>query len=203
MAKNMNDADSLVNTGFVLSQVPSARDLGHPASVTHFLQSRRVQGVPRKTCKVERPMPNLKIMTHIQSSSISAAVLVVLVSVTGCFSEPRNSAPVGQAAIQRRGSARQVLVEPERNLVGERKKRARGGSGAGSKSLHRHCACQLEVQGDDPCAPAAATPELPADGLSYTELAPDGYTAIGQLPGACWFWKSDGFASNPSARRLP
>jgi hypothetical protein len=39
-------------------------------------------------------------------------------------------------------------------------------------------------------------PNIAADGLSYTVLAPDGYTAIGQLPGAGWNWASDG--SNPA-----
>ena len=38
-------------------------------------------------------------------------------------------------------------------------------------------------------------PSIPADGLSYTVLAPDGYTAIGQMPGSSWAWQSDG--SNP------
>lgn len=35
-------------------------------------------------------------------------------------------------------------------------------------------------------------PSVPADGLSYTVLGPDGYTAVGQLPGSSWSWASDG-----------
>jgi len=35
-------------------------------------------------------------------------------------------------------------------------------------------------------------PSIPADGLSYTVLAPDGYTAVGQMPGASWDWQTDG-----------
>ena len=42
-------------------------------------------------------------------------------------------------------------------------------------------------------------PNVPADGLSYTVMAPDGYTAIGQLPGAGWSWSSD--AINPAGAK--
>jgi len=40
-------------------------------------------------------------------------------------------------------------------------------------------------------------PSIPADGLSYTVLGPDGYTAVGQLPGAAWSWASDGSSPLP------
>jgi len=35
-------------------------------------------------------------------------------------------------------------------------------------------------------------PAIPADGLSYSAVAPDGVTASMQLPGAQWSWSSDG-----------
>ena len=38
-------------------------------------------------------------------------------------------------------------------------------------------------------------PSVPAAGLSYTVLAPDGITAYEKLPGVTWSWASDG--SNP------
>lgn len=42
-------------------------------------------------------------------------------------------------------------------------------------------------------------PSVAADGLSYTVLGPDGYTAIGQMPGASWSWQSDG--TNPQGKK--
>ena len=39
-------------------------------------------------------------------------------------------------------------------------------------------------------------PAVAADGLSYTVLGPDGYTAVGQLPGASWIWSSDGSSAD-------
>jgi hypothetical protein len=35
-------------------------------------------------------------------------------------------------------------------------------------------------------------PAVPADGLSWTVLSPDGISAKGQMPGAMWMWQSDG-----------
>jgi hypothetical protein len=35
-------------------------------------------------------------------------------------------------------------------------------------------------------------PQIPADGLTYTALAPDGITAVEKLPGNSWTWNSDG-----------
>jgi hypothetical protein len=35
-------------------------------------------------------------------------------------------------------------------------------------------------------------PAVPADGLSWTVLSPDGISAIGQMPGSKWMWQSDG-----------
>jgi hypothetical protein len=35
-------------------------------------------------------------------------------------------------------------------------------------------------------------PQIPADGLTYTALAPDGITAVEKLPGSSWTWNSDG-----------
>jgi len=39
-------------------------------------------------------------------------------------------------------------------------------------------------------------PAVPADGLSWTVLSPDGVSAVGQMPGSMWMWASDG--SNPA-----
>jgi uncharacterized protein YbdZ (MbtH family) len=42
-------------------------------------------------------------------------------------------------------------------------------------------------------------PSVPANGLSYTVLAPDGVTAFERLPGVSWAWASDG--TNPNGRK--
>lgn len=39
-------------------------------------------------------------------------------------------------------------------------------------------------------------PALPADGLSWTALSPDGVTAVGQMPGSTWMWDSS--SNNPA-----
>jgi len=44
-------------------------------------------------------------------------------------------------------------------------------------------------------------PAVPADGLSWTALSPDGVSAIGQMPGSMWMWASDG--SNPAGPKCP
>jgi len=44
-------------------------------------------------------------------------------------------------------------------------------------------------------------PALPADGLSWTALSPDGMSAVGQMPGSAWMWASDG--SNPAGPKCP
>jgi hypothetical protein len=44
-------------------------------------------------------------------------------------------------------------------------------------------------------------PAVPADGLSWTVLSPDGVSAIGQMPGSMWMWASDG--SNPAGPKCP
>ncbi len=44
-------------------------------------------------------------------------------------------------------------------------------------------------------------PALPADGLSWTALSPDGVSAVGQMPGSMWMWASDG--SNPAGPKCP
>jgi hypothetical protein len=44
-------------------------------------------------------------------------------------------------------------------------------------------------------------PALPADGLSWTALSPDGVSAVGQMPGSSWMWESDG--SNPTGPKCP
>ncbi len=35
-------------------------------------------------------------------------------------------------------------------------------------------------------------PAIPADGLSWTVVGPDGISAIGAMPGSMWMWESDG-----------
>jgi hypothetical protein len=44
-------------------------------------------------------------------------------------------------------------------------------------------------------------PAVPADGLSFTALAPDGITSYEELPGVSWAWASDG--TNPTSPRCP
>ncbi len=44
-------------------------------------------------------------------------------------------------------------------------------------------------------------PALPADGLSWTALSPDGVSAVGQMPGSMWMWASDG--TNPAGPQCP
>jgi hypothetical protein len=44
-------------------------------------------------------------------------------------------------------------------------------------------------------------PAMPADGLSWTVLSPDGISAIGQMPGSMWMWASDG--TNPAGPQCP
>lgn len=42
-------------------------------------------------------------------------------------------------------------------------------------------------------------PAVPADGISYSAVAPDGVNAVMQLPGAHWMWSSDG--TSPQGRQ--
>jgi hypothetical protein len=44
-------------------------------------------------------------------------------------------------------------------------------------------------------------PAVPADGLAWTVLSPDGISAIGQMPGSKWSWQSDG--QNPMGPNCP
>jgi hypothetical protein len=44
-------------------------------------------------------------------------------------------------------------------------------------------------------------PAVPANGLSFTALAPDGITSYEGLPGVSWAWASDG--TNPTSPRCP
>ena len=109
-----------------------------------------------------------------------------MIVVTGCFSQRGNTIESGQANINGSGGAHLVQASWTPNAVswnsgraGEIKDPALGETAYTTTipSGWRFVGTILRPGG-------CYRPAVAADGLSYTVLAPDGYTAVGQLPGS-------------------
>lgn len=143
-----------------------------------------------------------KVLMRNRAAILSGAAAVLLMGVTGCFSQQRGASSEGGGATDGSadggsGAAHVVSAAWTPNGV----------SWTGGQSM----AIKDPALGETAFTVAVPTnwrsvglilrpggcykPNIPADGLSYTVLAPDGYTAVGQLPGAGWSWVSDG--TNP------
>jgi hypothetical protein len=129
---------------------------------------------------------------------LSGAAAVLLISVTGCFSQQHGNSEGGGSQSGSAGGARQVAASWTAKGVSW----SSGSTmdikdpGLGETAFTVAVPSGWKSVGVILRPGGCYRPNIPADGLSYTVLAPDGYTAIGQLPGAGWNWASDG--TNPA-----
>jgi len=132
-----------------------------------------------------------EVVMENKAGILIGAAAALLMSVTGCFSQQHGSAANTQSGaggahvvqaswtpnnISWSGGRTAEIKDP---ALGETAYSVRVPSGWKSVGLI------LRPKG-------CYGPSVAADGLSYTVLAPDGYTAVGELPGASWSWTSDG-----------
>lgn len=125
----------------------------------------------------------------------TAAVLIALV-VTGCFTQPDTAAAssAGEGSASGRGAGASAdsqdwsktvtkpVTDPALNMTAYTVHIPAGWKFTGL--LERIGGCHGTL--------------VPADGLTFTALAPDGVTAIEKLPGTSWGWSSDGHSGlNP------
>jgi hypothetical protein len=136
-------------------------------------------------------------MKH-RAAILSATAMIGMIVVTGCFSQRGNTIESGQANINGSGGAHLVQASWTPNAVswnsgrtGEIKDPALGETAYTTTipSGWRFVGTILRPGG-------CYRPAVAADGLSYTVLAPDGYTAVGQLPGSSWSSTSNGNSSS-------
>lgn len=138
-------------------------------------------------------MNTQKLSNEVKAATLSTLALLVLISVTGCFSQQRNAQGRHAEAAGSDG-ARLVKSSWTPSSVSWN-----GGSTGNVEdpALHETAFTTTVPSGwkfiGTIMRPRGCyRPSVPADGLSYTVLAPDGYTAVGQLPGASWSSSSDG-----------
>jgi hypothetical protein len=103
-----------------------------------------------------------------------------IIGVTGCFSQRGNSGPGGVARLLN-ASWTPSAISWTSGRTGEIKDPALGETAYTTTipSGWKFVGTILRPGG-------CYRPAVAADGLSYTVLAPDGYTAVGQLPGSSW-----------------
>jgi hypothetical protein len=143
------------------------------------------------------------VMEH-KAAILSGAAAVLLISVTGCFSQQHNSQSSGSQGAQAQGGAGGAHVVAASWTPGN----ISWGSGRPAEIMDPalgETAFTVSVPADWKSVGLILRPggcyhpAVAADGLSYTVLAPDGYTAVGQLPGASWSWSPDG--SSPQGQK--
>lgn len=141
-------------------------------------------------------MPIRNSKKEVKVAMLGAAALIVLLSVTGCFSQQRNNAQGGQAQGSGSGGAHLVKSSWTPNSVSW----TGGRTGEIEDPALNETAFRTAVPsgwkfiGTIVRPRGCYRPAVAADGLSYTVLGPDGYTAVGQLPGVSW---SSSTGSNP------
>ena len=150
-------------------------------------------------------MVTSQMRKQMSSTPLSVVVLVALLSATGCFSQQRNNAQGGDA--QANGNAGARLVKSSWTAAGVSwnggKTAGVQDPGLGEQAFTIAVPTNWRFKGLILRPHSCYAPSVPADGLSYTVLAPDGYTAVGQLPGASWTWKSDGTSLIPKCAPIP
>ena len=127
-----------------------------------------------------------------QSVPVRAAAVLAALAVSVCFNQPGNSAlasTVGARSASLSGggatsadggiwphTASKPVTDPALNMT----------------AFTVHIPAGWKFTGMIERIPGCHGPEVPADGLAYTALAPDGVTAIEKLPGMSWGWSTDG-----------
>ncbi len=129
-----------------------------------------------------------------ESAALRSVVVLAALVVSGCFSQPKNNAsasPVGDGAGAASGSGfaaaatdpqdwshtvDKPVTDPALNMTAFTVHVPAGWKFTGM--IERIGGCHGTL--------------VPADGLAFTALAPDGVTAIERMPGTSWGWSSDG-----------
>jgi hypothetical protein len=122
------------------------------------------------------------VMKH-SGAILTGSAALLLMGVAGCYSQRSNqSAQQGSA-----GSAHLQTIAFNGTYKAEVKDPGNGSTAftVDVPSGWKFAGAILRPRGCH--APATA-----GDGLSFTELAPDGVTSLGQTPGVSWDWASDG-----------
>ena len=136
-------------------------------------------------------------MRH-KAAILTVTAMIGMIGVAGCSSQRGNSAESGQAKANGSGGAHIVnaswapsTISWSTGRTGEIKDPAVGETAYTTTipSGWRFVGTILRPGG-------CYRPAVAADGLSYTLLGPDGYTAVGQLPGSSWTSSSNGSSSS-------
>jgi hypothetical protein len=134
-------------------------------------------------------------MKH-KAAILSAAAMFAMIGVTGCFSQRSNEG--GQAQTNAGGAVHLVKASWTPNSISW----SNGSTGqikdpaVGETAYTTAVPSGWKFVGVILRPGGCYRPAVAADGLSYTVLAPDGYTAIGQLPGSSWSSSSNGNSSS-------
>jgi len=142
------------------------------------------KGAAKEELQKEGEMQMKEVYMKHRAAIMSVAVIVAMICVAGCDSQQKSGASAQQAG---GGSAHLSAVSFTGTFKAEVKDPGDG-----------ETAFTVDVPSGWKIAGTILRPRgchgigVPADGLSYTSLGPDGVTALGQLPGTTWSWASDG-----------
>jgi hypothetical protein len=120
---------------------------------------------------------------RVMMNSISVTVLLAM-AISGCQSQQRS----GGAGVQEGGQmAQKVSVSWSGSHTVEVKDPA-----AGENAFSIEIPAGWKFEGTILRPVGCHRPSTAADGLSFGVASPDGFTAMGQMPGVSWEWASDG-----------
>src|SRR5579871_6699565 len=132
-------------------------------------------------------MPTSMIRNQFKTAISRATALFALLSATSCFSQPLNYAantepsPGASGQAPAAGSSRAQLGKPSWTLAGTTwsggRSEAVNDPGLDERAFTITVPASWKFKGLILRPGGCYGPTVPADGLSYTELAPDGYTA--------------------------
>ncbi len=109
-------------------------------------------------------------------SAILSGAMLVLLPGTVVYSQPNSNAPASADSANWSQTVTKPVTDPALNMTAYTVHIPAGWKFTGM--LERIGGCHGTA--------------VPADGLAFTALAPDGVTAIEKLPGTSWSWSSDG-----------
>jgi hypothetical protein len=121
---------------------------------------------------------------------VGGTAAVLLMGITGCFSQQRTADAQGGGGHLANVSAT-TSTQVSTSWSGTRQETVKD-PGDGATAFTVSVPTGWKYVGTILRPKGCHGPATAADGLSYTVMSPDNVTAEGQMPGAGWFWASDG-----------
>jgi hypothetical protein len=142
---------------------------------------------------------------RLQSAALRSIAVLAAVVVSGCFSQPRNNAsasPVADGSGTSSGSGAAASASDGQSWSSTVDKPVTDPA-LEMTAYTVHPPAGWKFTGMLERIPGCHGAQVPADGLAYTALAPDGITAYEKLAGSSWGWATDGTAGgNPKCKPI-